>query len=127
MGWPGAGETGRPGLPGMTDHPATACHGQASGRGPLADAVRYLLSLPDRRGWWEGEVVRNTMLLSQYVLTCRMVGRWPLPPRDRGPILGQYQVPRRGDGVDDCGSFPRVARSAGRRRRVCLPGRAHAT
>jgi len=38
------------------------------------------------------------MLLSQYVLTCRMVGRWPLPDGDRGQILRHYRVARRGDG-----------------------------
>lgn len=43
-------------------------------------------------------MVWNTMLLSQYVLACRMVGRWPLPERDCGQIVRHYQVTQCGDG-----------------------------
>jgi len=39
------------------------------------------------------------MLLSQYVLACRMVGRWPLPERDRDQILRHYQMTQRRDGA----------------------------
>lgn len=65
---------------------------------PLADAVENLLGRQDASGRWEGEVAWNTMLLSQYVLTCRMAGNWPLPDDDRGMILRHYQVTQRSDG-----------------------------
>src|SRR5690242_8384645 len=48
------------------------------------------------------------MLTSQYVLTCRMVGRWPLPDRDRDQILRHYQTTRCGDG-----SWPLHGEAAG--------------
>lgn len=75
-----------------------AVGGRASAGGPLDAAVTNLLGLQGPAGCWEGEVVWNTMLLSQYVLTCRMVGRWPLPERDRGQIVRHYQVTRCPDG-----------------------------
>jgi squalene/oxidosqualene cyclase-like protein len=84
--------------PVMTERPDAAVPGRALAGGPLAAAVANLLGQQDASGCWEGEVGWNTMLLSQYVLTCRMVGRWPLPQRDRGQILRHYQVTRRGDG-----------------------------
>lgn len=65
---------------------------------PLAGAVENLLALQHASGRWEGEVAWNTMLLSQYVLTCRMAGGWPLPERDRRQILRHYQVTQRTDG-----------------------------
>ena len=55
---------------------------------PLANAVGNLLRRQDASGRWEGEVVWNTMLLSQYVLT----GRWPLADSDRSSILRHYQA-----------------------------------
>jgi len=75
-----------------------AMGGRASAGGPLDAAVTNLLGLQGPAGCWEGEVVWNTMLLSQYVLTCWMVGRWPLPERDRGQIVRHYQVTRCPDG-----------------------------
>lgn len=71
---------------------------RGSGGGALAAAVANLLGQQSAPGCWEGEVAWNTMLLSQYVLACRMTGRWPLPERDRGQILRHYQAERRGDG-----------------------------
>jgi lanosterol synthase len=82
----------------MTGHPAAAVPGRPSAGRPLAAAVANLLGQQDASGCWEGEVVWNTMLLSQYVLTCRMVGRWPLPERDRSQIVRHYRVMRCGDG-----------------------------
>jgi hypothetical protein len=48
---------------------------QSSADAALAAAVANLLGQQGAPGCWEGEVAWNTMLLSQYVLTCRMVGR----------------------------------------------------
>ena len=38
------------------------------------------------------------MLLSQYVLACRMAGRWPLAERDRSQIPRHYQAAQCRDG-----------------------------
>jgi Squalene-hopene cyclase N-terminal domain len=71
---------------------------QSSADEALAAAVANLVGQQGEPGCWEGEVAWNTMLLSQYVLACRMVGRWPLPEHDRGQILCHYRAARRGDG-----------------------------
>jgi squalene/oxidosqualene cyclase-like protein len=64
----------------------------------LSAAVDNLCSLQQPDGRWEGEMVWNTMLLSQYVLTHRMVGDWPLPSKDRDGILRHYERTRNPDG-----------------------------
>ena len=61
-------------------------------------AVEHLVSLQEPEGYWEGEVVWNTTLLSQYVLTSKMAGRWPLPDDDRDAILRHFEVTRKPDG-----------------------------
>ena len=78
--------------------PVTISPGPGPTGEPLADAVANLLRGQDASGRWEGEVAWNTMLLSQYVLTCRMAGKWPLPDHDRSAILRHYQVTQRSDG-----------------------------
>jgi hypothetical protein len=50
-------------------------------------AVEHLVWLQEPEGCWNGEVVWNTTLLSQYVLTSKVAGRWPLPDGDRDGIL----------------------------------------
>jgi lanosterol synthase len=82
----------------MKHDPAGTGSGCASTRAPLAGAVTNLLDQQGPAGCWEGEVVWNTMLLSQYVLTCRMVGNWPLPARERSQILRCYEKTRCADG-----------------------------
>ncbi len=82
----------------MSHHQAGAGPERGSASGALAAAVANLLAQQGAPGCWEGEVAWNTMLLSQYVLACRMVGRWPLPERDRGQILRHYQAARCRDG-----------------------------
>lgn len=72
--------------------------GRVGARLPVEGAVRHLISQQNPLGCWEGEVAWNTMLLSQYVLTCRMVGRWPLSPRDQRGVLRHFEVSRRPDG-----------------------------
>jgi lanosterol synthase len=60
--------------------------------------VSTLCSLQHKNGRFEGEMVWNTMLLSQYVLTHRMVGRWPLSERDQELIRRHYEVTQLSDG-----------------------------
>ena len=68
-------------------------------RAPLPRALHQLASLQQADGHWEAEMVWNSMLLSQYVLTRRMVDpRWPLPPDEIRGILKHYEVTRRPDG-----------------------------
>ena len=78
------------------DQPGTGVE-PSSARG-LAEAVRHLLLRQDPEGYWEGEVAWNTMLLSQYVLTSRMVGRPRWPERDRSMIVSHFEATRRADG-----------------------------
>ena len=65
---------------------------------PAVAAVEHLISLQQPDGRWEGEVVWNTTLLSQYVLTSAMVGRWPFPDQDRDRVLRQFEATRLPDG-----------------------------
>ena len=72
-------------------------------------AVDHLCRLQHPDGRWEGEMVWNTMLLAQYVLTHRVVGRWPLPEADVTGVLRHFAATRRSDGswpahVDGAGS-----------------------
>ena len=62
------------------------------------EVVEYLVRLQEPEGYWEGEVVWNTTLLAQYVLTSKMVGRWPLPGDDRAGVLRHFEVTRKPDG-----------------------------
>jgi hypothetical protein len=64
----------------------------------LTHAVTHLLLRQHAEGYWEGEVAWNTMLLSQYVLTSRMVGRPRWSERDRDMILRHFDATRRADG-----------------------------
>ncbi|HEV2371527.1 MAG TPA: prenyltransferase/squalene oxidase repeat-containing protein [Streptosporangiaceae bacterium] len=61
-------------------------------------AIEHLCSLQLPDGRWEGEMVWNTMLLSQYVLTHRLVGRWPLPEPDIAGILRHFETTQLPDG-----------------------------
>ncbi|MGW1075111.1 prenyltransferase/squalene oxidase repeat-containing protein [Streptomyces sp. NPDC002537] len=54
-------------------------------------ALDRLLSLQHPSGCWEGEMVWNTMILSQYVIVCRIVGR-PLPEPTRAAMTRHYRV-----------------------------------
>ncbi|MFI7123180.1 prenyltransferase/squalene oxidase repeat-containing protein [Amycolatopsis sp. NPDC049868] len=61
-------------------------------------AVEHLLALQHHDGRWEGEMVWNTMLLSQYVLTHRMLRAWPLSDEDASAIRRHYEATRLTDG-----------------------------
>jgi squalene/oxidosqualene cyclase-like protein len=56
-------------------------------------AVQHLLSLQRADGSWEGEVVWCTMILSQYTIACRVVGRAFSEDERRG-IVRHYEVTR---------------------------------
>jgi lanosterol synthase len=66
-------------------------------KAPLARALHHLASLQNAPGHWEAEMVWNSMLLSQYVLTRKMVGA-PVPETMVKRILRHYEVTRRPDG-----------------------------
>jgi squalene/oxidosqualene cyclase-like protein len=74
-------------------------------QGPLADRARpvltqagqYLLTLQQRGGEWEGEVVWCTMILSQYVIVRRLTGRTILE-EDVERIVRHYALTRTADG-----------------------------
>ena len=79
--------------------PSKAAPRVAPSKAPLARALHHLASLENPAGHWEAEMVWNSMLLSQYVLTRKMVDpRWPLPPETVRGILRHYEVTRRPDG-----------------------------
>ncbi|MFB7867968.1 prenyltransferase/squalene oxidase repeat-containing protein [Streptomyces sp. NPDC056069] len=61
-------------------------------------ALKHLVSIQNSDGSWEGEVVTNTTLLSQYVLTKRIVGSWPLKKKDRAAVRVQFQESQLEDG-----------------------------
>ncbi|WP_067479342.1 prenyltransferase/squalene oxidase repeat-containing protein [Actinomadura hibisca] len=64
----------------------------------LDRAIRRLFDLQHADGHWEGEIETNTMLLSQYVMTRRIVGRWPLPSDDQAGVLRYLLSQRLPDG-----------------------------
>jgi len=61
-------------------------------------AIAHLCSLQFADGRWEGEMVWNTMLLSQYVITRRLIGRWPLPEADIASVLRHFEITQLPDG-----------------------------
>jgi len=64
----------------------------------LDRALQHLRSLQHPTGYWEAEMVWNSMLLSQYVLTRRICGKWPTPDAERAQIIKHYRVTRLADG-----------------------------
>jgi lanosterol synthase len=61
-------------------------------------AIAHLHSVQWADGRWEAEMVWNTMLLSQYVLTRAVTRRWPLDAETRRKILKNYEVTQLADG-----------------------------
>src|SRR5262249_37543379 len=57
----------------------------------------YLASIQHESGYWEAEMVWNTMLLSQYVILQTIVGR-PIDAETRRLIVKHYQITRNTDG-----------------------------
>jgi lanosterol synthase len=64
----------------------------------LDRALHHLLSLQNPDGGWEGEMVWNTMILSQYILTQRAVGK-PIPKDRALRMIHHYRVTRTPDGA----------------------------
>ncbi|HEX9102152.1 MAG TPA: prenyltransferase/squalene oxidase repeat-containing protein [Polyangia bacterium] len=65
----------------------------------LAKAYEFLAELQHPTGYWEAEMVWNSMLLSQWVIVQKIVGRLDTIPDDtRARILKQYEVGRTAEG-----------------------------
>jgi len=67
-------------------------------RAAHAAAVTQLLALQKADGGWEGEMVWNTMILSQYIIVQRAVGR-TIPPAAARQMIQHYRVTRTADGA----------------------------
>ncbi len=64
----------------------------------LQGAVFHLTGLQKSDGGWEGEMVWNTMILSQYILVQRACGQ-TIPPADVEQMIQHYRVTRTSDGA----------------------------
>jgi lanosterol synthase len=65
----------------------------------LAKAYELLAELQHPTGYWEAEMVWNSMLLSQWVIVQKIVGRLDAIPDDtRARIVKQYEVTRTPEG-----------------------------
>jgi len=60
-------------------------------------AAAHLLSLQRPDGCWEGEMVWNTMILSQRVILSRITGRMPGDP-DRAGMIKHFEATRTAEG-----------------------------
>ena len=61
-------------------------------------AVQHLLSQQKPDGGWEGEMVWNSMILSQYIIVQKAVGR-TIPQDSARQMIRHYEVTRTPDGV----------------------------
>ena len=65
----------------------------------LARAYEFLAEMQHPTGYWEAEMVWNSMLLSQWVIVQKIVGRLDAIPDDtRARILKQYEITRTPEG-----------------------------
>ncbi|HEY1587107.1 MAG TPA: prenyltransferase/squalene oxidase repeat-containing protein [Polyangia bacterium] len=65
----------------------------------LQKAYEFLAEMQHQTGYWEAEMVWNSMLLSQWVMVQKIVGRLDAIPDDtRDRILKQYEVTRTPEG-----------------------------
>lgn len=72
---------------------------EAAGADALARAVDHLAAVQYPTGYWEAEMVWNSMLLSQWVIVQRIVGRLDrIDAQTRARILKQYEVTRTAEG-----------------------------
>ena len=72
--------------------------GRGLGKTGEVRALQHLVSLQHADGCWEGEVVWNTMLLSQYVIVHRIVGSPPPSDAERARMIRYYEVTRTPEG-----------------------------
>jgi len=70
----------------------TAAVTTAERGGALEGALHHLASLQQPDGCWEGEVVWNPMLLSQYVIVHRIVGSAPFDAATRARMIRHFEV-----------------------------------
>lgn len=78
---------------------ATVDRTDAAGTKALVRAVEHLASVQYPTGYWEAEMVWNSMLLSQWVIVQRIVGRLDrIDAQTRARILKQYEVTRTAEG-----------------------------
>ena len=82
-------------------HQPSAVHAAAGGDA-LTRAIEHLASLQSPTGFWEAEMVWNSMLLSQWVIVQKIIGRLDSPDaidaRTRARIIRQYEVTRTPEG-----------------------------
>lgn len=61
----------------------------------LWHATQHLLSLQQAQGGWEGEMVWNSMILSQHIITRHLIGRTEsLDDKTRAQMIQHYRVTR---------------------------------
>jgi lanosterol synthase len=66
----------------------------------LAKAIDYLISVQYPKGYWEAEMVWNTMLTSQWVIVQRIVGRLDgISDETRAGLIKQFEVMRTREGA----------------------------
>jgi squalene/oxidosqualene cyclase-like protein len=66
----------------------------------LNDAINHLSRLQYSQGYWEAEMVWNSMLLSQWVITQRICGRLDsISETARNRIIKQYEITRTPEGA----------------------------
>jgi squalene/oxidosqualene cyclase-like protein len=70
---------------------------EATADSTLFAATAHLQSLQKKGGGWEGEMVWNTMILSQYILVQRACGR-AIPAGEAAQMIQHYRVTRLPDG-----------------------------
>jgi lanosterol synthase len=58
----------------------------------LARAMAHLVSAQDPKGFWEGEVVWNPMLLAQVVIVHRILGKEPFDEATREKMIRHFRV-----------------------------------
>jgi lanosterol synthase len=78
----------------MIESPTTTVHEDS-----LARAMAHLASLQDPKGFWEGEVVWNPMLLAQVVIVHRILGKEPFDERTREAMIRQFRVSATAEGA----------------------------
>jgi lanosterol synthase len=77
-----------------TEHPRRGgLTTREAAQGALSRAVRHLQGLQNPQGGWEAEMVWNTMILSQYIIVNRTVGR-PIAPAAAARMIQHYRVTR---------------------------------
>jgi 2,3-oxidosqualene cyclase len=91
----GAREAGREPASGALPRPASS---PAPGDDALGRAIDHLLSLQSARGDWEGEMVWNTMILSQLVIVRAVCGR-PFDEKERRGMIRHFEVSQTADGA----------------------------